>query len=154
MLTRTQLLKLLRRHGTRLDAADKNWHLTSPTPYDPPLTYGGWSQCQALGARIGSILQAREGGVDSKQAKDCNTSNEGDSQPQSRPRKRKRQRVIIHSSPFIRCIQTSVAISAGIGQYEKRASGTIANPISENSEGPDESVELASDPSEFLPTKL
>ena len=49
------------RHGARLDAADTQWHLTSPTPYDPPLTYGGWRQSQALGAKIASIIQSREG---------------------------------------------------------------------------------------------
>ncbi len=35
--------------------------------------------------------------------------------PQGRRRKHK---VIIHSSPFLRCIQTSIAISAGIAEYQ------------------------------------
>jgi hypothetical protein len=47
-------------HGARLDQANKDWHLTSPTPYDPPLTYGGWTQSRALGARIATLLQTRE----------------------------------------------------------------------------------------------
>lgn len=33
------------------------------------------------------------------------------------PRKRK-HKVIIHSSPFLRCIQTSIAIAAGVAQFE------------------------------------
>lgn len=53
----------MRRHGARIDAVDKEWHLTSPTPYDPPLTYGGWIQGRALGARIASLLKAREDSV-------------------------------------------------------------------------------------------
>ncbi|RSM11857.1 hypothetical protein CEP52_002726 [Fusarium oligoseptatum] len=45
------------RHGNRLDAADKKWHLSSPTPYDPPLTYGGWLQSRQVGNQISSILE-------------------------------------------------------------------------------------------------
>lgn len=97
------------RHGARLDAADKQWHLTSPTPYDPPLTYSGWNQSKALGARIASILRTRETddeippphGVDDLGAAD---------------RRKRRHKVIIHTSPFLRCVQTSVAISAGLAQ--------------------------------------
>lgn len=32
--------------------------------------------------------------------------------------KRRKHNVIIHSSPFLRCIQTSIAIGAGIGQFQ------------------------------------
>ncbi|RDW79507.1 hypothetical protein BP6252_04145 [Coleophoma cylindrospora] len=108
------------RHGARLDAADKQWHLTSPTPYDPPLTYGGWTQSKALGARIASILRSRETDDDIPGA-------EGE-EPRGDRRKR-RHKVIIHTSPFLRCVQTSVAISAGLAQnpghtYVKRASST------------------------------
>ncbi|KAF7547548.1 hypothetical protein G7Z17_g7651 [Cylindrodendrum hubeiense] len=45
------------RHGNRLDAADKKWHLSSPTPYDPPLTYGGLLQSRQVGNQIASILE-------------------------------------------------------------------------------------------------
>ncbi|KAF9630560.1 hypothetical protein BFW01_g1122 [Lasiodiplodia theobromae] len=110
-------------HGARLDAADKTWHLTSPTPYDPPLTYGGWTQSRALGTRIASLLQAREDGDIPSPAShsrsnslDAGLSNRASPSPDRR-RKRK-HRVVIHSSPFLRCIQTSVAISAGIAQYQ------------------------------------
>ena len=96
------------RHGARLDAADKQWHLTSPTPYDPPLTYGGWNQSRALGARIASILRTRETDDEILAANDGEETN-------GNLRKR-RHKVIIHSSPFLRCVQTSVAISAGLAQ--------------------------------------
>jgi broad specificity phosphatase PhoE len=98
-------LLTLRRHGARLDAADKSWHLTSPTPYDPPLTYGGWNQCKALGTRIASALQHR---ADSRPAT-----------PGCEERRdwRRRYTVVIHSSPFLRCIQSSIAIGAGIAQH-------------------------------------
>ena len=114
------------RHGARLDAADTQWHLTSPTPYDPPLTYGGWRQSQALGGRIASIIQSREaatsrhsshshsdldinGGSLGKERRDRHHSPRG---------RRRRHKIVVHSSPFLRCVQTSIAISAGIAQYQ------------------------------------
>lgn len=103
------------RHGSRLDSANKQWHLTSPIPYDPPLSYGGWMQCQALGLRIANVLSAQEEDESKKGA--GHTNSDSASPEETRMRKRK---VIIHSSPFTRCVQTSVAISAGLGQYRKR----------------------------------
>ncbi|KAL2258258.1 hypothetical protein VTK26DRAFT_8510 [Humicola hyalothermophila] len=93
------------RHGYRLDAADKQWHLSSPAPYDPPLTYGGWQQAKNLGARIASILHDR--------VKEDELAASRVTDPSTRP-KRKRYEVVLHSSPFLRCIQTSIAISAGL----------------------------------------
>lgn len=118
------------RHGARLDAADKQWHLTSPTPYDPPLTYGGWKQAQALGARIASILRWRETTVASQLENGVLTNpslavldgydkeKEGSSSHRPIQLKRRQQRVIVHSSPFLRCVQTSIAISAGLQQHQ------------------------------------
>ncbi|KAK0643224.1 hypothetical protein B0T16DRAFT_178814 [Cercophora newfieldiana] len=95
------------RHGLRLDAADKQWHLTSPTPYDPPLTYNGWLQAKSLGVRIGNIIRemVAEEEAAEKQLPDAQGK-----------RKRKKYKVVLHSSPFLRCIQTSIAISAGLAQ--------------------------------------
>ncbi|KAK7958627.1 hypothetical protein PG988_013475 [Apiospora saccharicola] len=90
------------RHGNRLDAADKQWHLSSPTPYDPPLTYGGWLQSRMVGARIASIIRDRE------------AEEEASATVNQTPRKRRRYNVILHSSPFLRCVQTSIAISSGL----------------------------------------
>ncbi|KAF7552959.1 hypothetical protein G7046_g7247 [Stylonectria norvegica] len=89
------------RHGNRLDAADKKWHLTSPTPYDPPLTYGGFLQARQVGNQIAGILE---------QAKIEHEACSGGS------RKRRRFKVIVHSSPFLRCVQTSIGISSGLSQ--------------------------------------
>ncbi|KAL4916179.1 hypothetical protein BDW62DRAFT_212191 [Aspergillus aurantiobrunneus] len=100
------------RHGTRLDAANKEWHLTSPTPYDPPLSYGGWLQSRALGARIINEVRSLEEQLETP------TQGDEDSTTHSRhsqERKQKR-RIIIHTSPFLRCVQTAVAISSGINQ--------------------------------------
>ncbi|KAM5472244.1 hypothetical protein MauCBS54593_002835 [Microsporum audouinii] len=114
------------RHGARLDAADKQWHLTSPTPYDPPLTYGGWNQSRALGVRIGTLLQYRElhrclpsslssdgppeSGHPSRQIQSPCSAQEQE------PRK---HRIIIHSSPFLRCVQTAISLSAGVSQSKR-----------------------------------
>ena len=111
------------RHGARMDAADPQWHLTSPTPYDPPLTYGGWRQSQVLGARIANIVQNREATL-------LDHHSHGDPSDRharhARSRRRK-HKVVIHSSPFLRCVQTSVAVSAGMSQYEVSTSPNSPN---------------------------
>lgn len=107
-----QSLTFPRRHGNRLDAADRKWHLTSPTPYDPPLTYGGFQQGRQVGNQIASILE---------QAK-----LEHDAKSEGKPNaKRRRFKIIIHTSPFLRCVQTSVGISSGLAQI---ASDSIYKP--------------------------
>jgi hypothetical protein len=60
--------------------------------YDTPLTYGGWKQAQALGAYIAQLLLL-PGNPD-----------------------RRKKRIIIHSSPFARCVQTAIGLSAGLAQ--------------------------------------
>ncbi|KAF4554377.1 Hypothetical protein D9617_4g001310 [Elsinoe fawcettii] len=112
------------RHGARLDAADKSWHLTSPTPYDPPLTYGGWTQSRALGLRIASLLHAREESATGEIPAEPheltvgNGANVSVAPEVKPPAKRRKHKVYIHSSPFQRCVQTGVGISAGISQYQ------------------------------------
>ncbi|KAF2773461.1 hypothetical protein EJ03DRAFT_258260, partial [Teratosphaeria nubilosa] len=101
---------IIARHGPRLDAADQQWHLTTPTPYDPPLTYGGWNQSKALGIRIASLLHARE-----EEAHDFAHRTTGS---QSGRKRKRRHKVVIHTSPFLRCLQTSIAIAAGMAQYQ------------------------------------
>ncbi|KAI1172114.1 hypothetical protein F4777DRAFT_19802 [Nemania sp. FL0916] len=112
------------RHGYRLDAVDKQWHLTSPTPYDPPLTYGGWVHSRAVGARIAAILRDE---VEAEVAAQLSSEPSSSSSPSHR---RRRFRLILHSSPFIRCVQTSIAISAGV------ASIPAASPVSSDRVGP------------------
>lgn len=107
---------IVARHGMRLDAADQSWHLSTPAPYDPPLTYGGWNQCRALGTRIASLLHAREQEFNNAQS---TPSADGANGTHASKRKRKKHKVVIHTSPFLRCLQTSVAISAGMAQFEE-----------------------------------
>ncbi|KAF9890123.1 hypothetical protein FE257_006284 [Aspergillus nanangensis] len=104
---------IIARHGARLDAADKDWHLSAVNPYDPPLSYGGWLQGRALGARIFSTLQPEDG------------------QP-----KRKR-RFIIHSSPYLRCVQTSIAIGSGISQHAAESDSAAPSTTSSSNPAPD-----------------
>ncbi|KAJ5261034.1 hypothetical protein N7478_011629 [Penicillium angulare] len=119
-MSESQPIIIVVRHGARLDAADKDWHLTSPTPYDPPLCYGGWIQSRALGMRIGSILQAPDfiGRNPEQEASDEPLS---DKDPMTAAPATSdlynRYNVIVHTSPFLRCLQTSIAISAGLSQY-------------------------------------
>ena len=117
------------RHGSRLDAVDKEWHRTSPTPYDSPLTYGGWIQAKALGARIASILTTNS----------SPTSSGASSASAASTSKLRKYRIVVHSSPFLRCIQTSVAIAAGISQSNPVPASTIvtsptATPVSDSAD--------------------
>ncbi|KAK3706635.1 hypothetical protein LTR37_012644 [Vermiconidia calcicola] len=137
---------IIARHGLRLDASDSSWHLSTPTPYDPPLTYGGWTQCRTLGVRIAELLDARERsasdpGVQDDTVRshdyaqrDGSEGKEDGAGEAERPRKRRRikHKVVIHSSPFLRCLQTSVAIAAGMAQYKPTIeAATTKTPTSE-----------------------
>ncbi|KAF2830708.1 hypothetical protein CC86DRAFT_391564 [Ophiobolus disseminans] len=119
------------RHGARLDAADKTWHLTSPTPYDPPLTYGGWSQGKALGLRIAALLHQRD--VEQLEAPQPDGPRAEGSQ-----RPRKKRKIVIHSSPYLRCVQTSTAVAAGISQYQPPSAPNpkLPSPSAEKTEAP------------------
>ncbi|RAO66555.1 uncharacterized protein BHQ10_002567 [Talaromyces amestolkiae] len=101
---------IIARHGARIDAVDKEWHLTSPTPYDPPLTYGGWIQGRALGARIASLLKAREDSVHDETIPTTNSSASVASNSTSEPT----SPAEMHLKPPRK---TSVAISAGMSQF-------------------------------------
>ncbi|KAL2890294.1 Histidine phosphatase superfamily (branch 1) [Ceratocystis lukuohia] len=102
------------RHGMRLDVADKTWAESSPMPYDTPLCYSGWIQARAVGARIASILAQAEAESDAPQSPTLSPSISSTTSAQ-KPRRR-RFKVAIHSSPFLRCVQTSIGISAGLAQ--------------------------------------
>jgi broad specificity phosphatase PhoE len=93
------------RHGARLDASDRAWRSTAEKPYDTPLSYGGWLQCQMLGARIATELKSVDAG----------RRTTSDAPPS------KRRKIIIHSSPYLRCVQTAIAISAGLREPDSRA---------------------------------
>jgi broad specificity phosphatase PhoE len=124
------LLLIELRHGARLDAANKNWHLTSATPYNPPLTYGGWLQSRSLGNRIASILQRREteGQDQPYKPTDCNDATSPNDERLAHSAKHRKCKIIIHSSPFLRCVQTAIAIGAGIGQFRKTAIAATNRP--------------------------
>ncbi|KAG6366634.1 hypothetical protein INS49_000812 [Diaporthe citri] len=114
------------RHGNRLDAANKQWHLQSPTPYDPPLTYSGWNQARAVGQRIGEILRDGDKERDKEQQADSLATD-------GTPRKRRKYKVAIHSSPFLRCVQTSIGISAGLASIPEPPTPTVARASSTHS---------------------
>ncbi|PWW74607.1 hypothetical protein C7212DRAFT_283160, partial [Tuber magnatum] len=99
------------RHGARLDMADAQWQLTSPTPYDTPLTYGGWTQSRSVGIRIATLIGNQLNYV----SPPSTAGRKGEAK--RKPQRGKKIRVVIHSSPFLRCIQTSVSIAAGIAQH-------------------------------------
>lgn len=95
------------RHGLRLDQADKSWQSTAEFPWDSPLTYGGWIQCQTLGARIDKELQSLANQPSNPRPF------QGQDEEANQPPK-KRRKIVIHTSPYKRCVQTSIAIAAGL----------------------------------------
>lgn len=111
-------------HGNRLDAADKQWHLSSPTPYDTPITYSGFLQARAVGNQIINLLE---------QTKLEEEVRNGET-------RRKRFKVVIHTSPFLRCVQTSVGISSGLAQtsYDSiyKSSDIIVPPFTATGQSP------------------
>jgi broad specificity phosphatase PhoE len=74
------------------------------------LTFGGWNQSKLLGSRIADLLTTGRKSIISEPK-----------QAARRP-----VRIVIHSSPFQRCIQTSVGIAAGILQHDRAAAKTAA----------------------------
>ena len=134
---------IVTRHGSRLDAADKDWHLKSSAPYDPPLTYGGWKQSHALGARIANIIHDRGRPRVKEQNTSANVTNgepthsahlshETTTKTSRKKGHPKRHRLVIHSSPYLRCLQTSVAIGAGIAEKQ----GDLPRPSSRGRHNP------------------
>ena len=91
------------RHGARLDQLDPEWHLSSPTPYDPPLTQKGFQQSKQTGLAINQILLPHH------LSQPTQTSS---SQVSEQTHVDPGVRVIIHTSPFLRCIQTALALSS------------------------------------------
>lgn len=153
--------KLFSRHGPRLDAADQQWHLSTPSPYDPPLTYGGWNQCRALGLRIANLLHAREqklntpGSSDGVHSKDFASLNangkrganeEGDEQGGRKKRRVVKHKVVIHSSPFLRCLQTSAAVAAGLAQFSPSIETGAARKASAEGSSRSPNLRAASSP--------
>jgi len=91
------------RHGARLDQFDTEWHLTSPTPYDPPLTAKG-------------IQQARQTGLAIKAALPFHTLLNTNTFASGQANTGKTRRIIIHTSPFLRCIQTALTLAAALDE--------------------------------------
>jgi hypothetical protein len=75
---------------------------------------------RTVGARIASILRD-----------EALTTPPGAPTEEPSSAKRRRFRVIIHSSPFLRCVQTSIAISAGLAASNPALSSTttLATPL-------------------------
>ncbi len=49
----------------------------------------------------------------------------GATSEQTGQKRKRKHKIIIHSSPFVRCVQTSVAIAAGIGQFKGRTPSVV-----------------------------
>jgi broad specificity phosphatase PhoE len=80
--------------------------MTSPTPYDPPLTQKGFAQAKQTGTYIKQSLTATGATITSPTT---SKSPLAIASPPPRPSKRS---IIIHTSPFLRCIQTALTVAS------------------------------------------
>lgn len=83
-------------------------------------------QSRALGARIIDLLTSQDDsplitttGSPRSHSSSANVSPDSSarSSPQPQSPSRRKRRVIIHTSPYLRCLQTAIAVSSGISQY-------------------------------------
>jgi hypothetical protein len=98
-------------------------------------------QARALGVRIGSLL--RSGQFTGKEPESSNHHPTSDTQAKSTPAPdlSHRYNVIVHTSPFLRCLQTAIGVSAGINQHpaetSKATSPTSPTPTVPKQSTPD-----------------
>jgi broad specificity phosphatase PhoE len=59
------------------------------------------------------------------------------SQANALPKPKRKHKIVIHSSPYLRCIQTSTAIAAGISQFQPPTPPPKPEALSRNHAGPD-----------------
>lgn len=62
----------------------------------------------------------------------------------TKPRRIRKHKVIIHSSPYLRCVQTAIAISAGMSQHRRVSHRDDVKPVSDASSTPKTSSEETS----------
>lgn len=117
------------RHGARLDAEDKTWTDRASAPYDTPLSYGGWTQTRALGAKIAALLHAEDELHTRLAEENANdAADDNNTRRQSRnPRSHKKRKIVIHTSPFLRCVQSAVAVASGVAQFNGNLAKFRAN---------------------------
>lgn len=87
------------RHGSRLDQTDLTWRDNSPTPYDTPISKSGVLQSKLAGQAI-TQLSSRKRNADQMRDSSAKCTH----------------RFIIHTSPFLRCVQTSLALASTLVQ--------------------------------------
>ena len=83
-----------------------------------------------MGAKIADIIHTRDTTAELHETNDSigtqalayvsgeNQDKDGLSRSKLHHGRRRKHKVVIHTSPFLRCIQTSIAISAGIAEYQ------------------------------------
>lgn len=77
---------------------------------------------RTVGARIAAILQDEATAGAGALLESSTPSPAKPSSVSSPPRRHRRFRVVLHSSPFLRCVQTSIAISAGLASTSASSS--------------------------------
>ena len=109
------------RHGARRDQESPKWLLSSPTPYDPPLSLRGVDQSLSCGQTIHSLIEQHcSTGINDHQ-------NINASIPFTKPDLK--TQVIILSSPFLRCVQTAGCIAETLVQHSAASDQTFLKPI-------------------------
>lgn len=92
------------RHGARLDQQDFRWRSTAAAPYDTPLSARGVHQARRTGVEIARRSQSQT----------LRGERRGEQSGEQRGGRRGGRMWVIHTSPFLRCVQTSLAVAQGL----------------------------------------
>lgn len=84
------------RHALRQDSVDPDWILSSPTPYNPPLASKGFDQIKKTATVLSSLLSNAISNSQSFPTISCSSN------------------VVIHCSPFLRCVQSALGIAKSL----------------------------------------
>jgi broad specificity phosphatase PhoE len=74
-------------------------------------------QARALGVRIGSLLRAGQFTGEEPESHRYHPTSDTQAKPTPASDLYHRYNVIVHTSPFLRCLQTAIGVSAGINQH-------------------------------------
>lgn len=81
-------------------------------------------QCRSLGARIINLLNSPREGNENNASPEAASHEYSQETEQWKPEihgLQPKRRIVIHTSPYLRCLQTAIAVSAGISQQDSSA---------------------------------
>ena len=102
------------RHAERIDLKNKSWKATAPRPHDSPITEVGHQMGRSLGAWF-----AQHSGSTTNSSNSCADAFDNGLLFNGTQASGGVHRIVIASSPLLRCVETSKAIADGIQHFVK-----------------------------------